>query len=343
MSLHIAFWNLENLFAPQNFPEREPWLAKAMADDLKGWTKTLFNKKIAQLASIIRQMKENAGPDLLGVCEVENRFALQAVADALNKALPQRRYQLVHADSTRDQRGIDTAFIYDSATLTAHMDELFSHWVMRSTGTRDITQMTFSTASGKKIVALANHWPSRSAEAGQGPEYSSGFRATAGETLAYWHDRIREKKGTNAAVVAFGDFNDEPFDRSIQIHAEGLRDRGDATRATSGKFYNLAWEYLTQDVVDNTGQPRQLNGTLYFSGDAATFDQILVSPGLLTGKSGMGIVPGSARIEAFREMVSHHPGEGAIRFGLPKGNAAANVNTAGFSDHFPVSVQLTDA
>lgn len=343
MPLHIAFWNLENLFAPQNFADREPWLAKMMAVPLKGWTKTLFNKKVAQLASIIRQMKENAGPDILAVCEVENRFALQALADALNKALPQRRYELVHADSSRDQRGIDTAFLYDSAAVTARMDELFSHWVMRSTGTRDITQITFVTASGKEIVALANHWPSRSGEAGQGPEYSSGFRATAGETLSYWHGKIREKKGSNVAVIALGDFNDEPFDRSIQIHAEGLRDKGAATRATSAKFYNLAWEYLTQEVVNSAGQTRQLNGTLYFSGDASTFDQILVSPGLLTGKSGLRIVPGSPRIEAFRDMVSDRPGEGATRFGLPKGNVAANVNTAGYSDHFPVSVQLIDA
>lgn len=342
MTLHIAFWNLENLFAPQNFPDREPWLAKAMASDLKGWTKSLFNKKIAQLSSIIRQMNKNAGPDVLGVCEVENRFALQSLADSLNQALPQRRYQLVHADSTRDQRGIDTAFIYDSATLTAKLDELFSHWVMRSTGTRDITQITFVTASGKQLVAMANHWPSRSGEPGQGPEYSSGFRATAGETLSYWHDRIRETKGNSVAVIAIGDFNDEPFDRSIQIHAEGLRDKGSAMRATSAKFYNMAWEYLVQDAVNSAGKPRQLNGTLYFGGEASTFDQILVSPGLLTGTSGLKVLDGSARIEAISEMISPRPSEGSIRFGLPKGNAKANVNPQGYSDHFPVSVQIAE-
>jgi hypothetical protein len=42
-------------------------------------------------------------------------------------------------------------------------------------------------------------------------------------------------------------------------------------------------------------------------------------------------------------MVSPSVAQGPIRFGLPKGNAAQNVNTAGFSDHFPVSVVLQEA
>lgn len=185
---------------------------------------------------------------------------------------------------------------------------------------------------------LANHWPSRSSSTGDGPEYSAGFRATAGETLAYWHDRIRERKGDDVAVIALGDFNDDPFDKSVAIHAQGVRDKGDVQRARSAKFCNLAWDYLAQTVTDHRGKPRPLCGTLYFGGDAALFDQILVSPGLLTGKSGFRVVDGSARIEAYPPAVSHKVGEGPIRFGLPDGDAAKNVNTDGYSDHFPVSV-----
>ena len=49
MSAHfIAFWNLENLFAPENHSGREPWLARRMKKDLAGWTVTLFNTKIDQ-------------------------------------------------------------------------------------------------------------------------------------------------------------------------------------------------------------------------------------------------------------------------------------------------------
>ena len=236
----IAFWNLENLFAPENFPGREPWIADAMRNDLSGWTQALFDRKVEQLASIIAQMKGRAGADLLSVCEVENRFALEAVSNRLNVLLPACRYDIVHVDATREKRGIDTAFIFDSAVLTANPQELFSHWAMRRAGTRDITQSTFTTQGGNELIALANHWPSRSAPTGRGSQFSAGFRATAGETLGYWHERIREVKGENAAIIAMGDFNDDPFDDSLQLHAQALREHGDVERARSAKFYNLS-------------------------------------------------------------------------------------------------------
>ena len=343
MPLHIAFWNLENLFAPEGFPDREPWIADAVANDLRGWTQALFDRKVAQLSSIVVQMKGGAGPDLLGVCEVENRFALQAVADRLNQLRPDRAYQLVHVDAARDRRGIDTAFIFDSRVLATNPQELFSHWVMRRTGTRDITQATFITQAGRELIALVNHWPSRSAPTGFGAEYSSGFRATAGETLAYWHQRIREEKGADASVIALGDFNDDPFDSSLAIHALALRERGDVVRARTAKFYNLVWNYLAQRVTDSRGNPRDLDGTLYFGGNGNLFDQILISRPLLTGAGGLTAVEQSARVETFPEMVSHRVGEGPIRFGLPKGDVARNVNQDGFSDHFPVSVEIEEA
>ena len=61
-----------------------------------------------------------------------------------------------------------------------------------------------------------------------------GFRATAGEALGYWHERIREVKGDSACVIAMGDFNDEPYDASIPIHANATRERGDVTRGRFG-------------------------------------------------------------------------------------------------------------
>lgn len=338
----VAFWNLENLFAPEGFAGRVPWLAKVVAKDLSGWTEALFERKIDQLARLIRQMNGGAGPDLLGVCEVENRFVLETLATRLNTLLPGRTYGVVHADAEREQRGIDTAFLHDTRRLTAKPGEFFSHWVMRRTGTRDISQCTFVTAAGHECVALANHWPSRSAPPGAGSQYSAGFRATAGETLGYWHERIREEKGPDVAVLAMGDFNDDPFDLSLRVHAVALRERGDVERAQSAKFYNLAWSYLTQAATDHRGKPRTLDGTLYFGGDGNVFDQILVSRGLLTGPNPLKVRPGSARIEAIPDMVDHRVGEGPIRFGLPKGDAAKNVDTDGFSDHFPVSVVLDE-
>lgn len=335
--LFTAFWNLENLFAPANYAERPEWLARAIRSDLRGWSTALFRNKLKQLASIIEQMNGGNGPDLLGVCEVENRFVLEELCTLLNGRVAQRNYKPVHADATRDQRGIDTAFIHDSRTLQVNRQEIFSHWVMRRTGTRDITQATFVTGSGAELVVLANHWPSRS---GDSSGSSSGYRAVAGETLGYWHERIRDIKGTDAAVIAFGDFNDEPFDRSLTEHARATRELRDVERARSARFYNLSWRYLEQSALDRRGRQRNLNGTLYYRGDGNVFDQILVSQGLVKNRGAFRALLHTARIEAFPEMIDSRVTPAPVRFGLPKGNARKNVNREGFSDHYPVSLMI---
>ena len=83
----VAFWNLENLFAPEGHPSREPWIAQRLASDLNGWTQALFDAKIDQLSSIISQMNGGQGPDILGVCEVENEFVLQHLTTRLNEVV----------------------------------------------------------------------------------------------------------------------------------------------------------------------------------------------------------------------------------------------------------------
>lgn len=336
---HIAFWNLENLFAPEGFQGREPWLAKRLAEDLSGWTPGLFDTKIKQLAAIIRQMNSGLGPDILGVCEVENDFVLNQLSTRLNAQLNHRNYAFVHADSSQDHRGIDTAFLYDSAKYSVDPGTVFSHFVMRRTGTRDITQVTFTSSRGRELVALCNHWPSRSG----GTYESRGFRMTAGETLAYWHQRIWEEKGSDTPIIAIGDFNDDPFDESLLIHARATRERGDVERSQSAaSFYNLAWRYLEQQGRDQRNNPKLLHGTIYFDGNGNIFDQILVSKGLLQSNSPLKVDETTAKIELYPEIIDHRVSQGPIRFGLPNGNAAQNVNTAGYSDHFPVSVVITE-
>ena len=214
---------------------------------------------------------------------------------------------------------------------------------MRRTGTRDITQCTFVTAAGNELIALANHWPSRFGAGRTRAAVLAGFRATAGETLGYWHERIREVKGPDAAVLAMGDFNDDPFDASLTIHAGATREQGDVARAQSARFYNLSWRYLTQAAVDHRGKARDLDGTLYFSGDGNVFDQILVARGLLAGSGSCARGWKARASKPHPEMVDHRVGEGPIRFGLPKGDAARNVNVDGYSDHFPVSVRIDEA
>ncbi|BFM09323.1 endonuclease/exonuclease/phosphatase family protein [Halioxenophilus aromaticivorans] len=335
---YFAFWNLENLFAPQDHPDREPWLARRIANDLTGWTADLLDIKLSQLTDVIAAMNDGQGPDVLGVCEVENRTVLELLVAKVNTATG-RQYGIAHADSQRDRRGIDTAFLYDSAIFEVPAATLFSYFVVRRTGTRDITQITLkSRATGKDIVAYANHWPSRSG----GEIQSAGFRAVAGETLAYWHERVREELGADTPIIAMGDFNDEPWSPSVAFNANTSRERGDIERSLSAKLYNLAWQSLNREVTDHRGDSRTLDGTLYYGGNGNLFDQILVNRSLLNGERGFQMQDDSMTVFAYPAMVDHRVSNGPIRFGLPKGEPEENINTAGFSDHFPVSVIINE-
>lgn len=105
---YVAFWNVENLFDTVDSPVRPEWLQKKLAKELAGWDGAVLDRKIEQLSSIICRMNGGVGPDLLGVCEVENKPVLEKLVAGL--ASLGRNYEIAHHD-TSDKRGIDVAFI----------------------------------------------------------------------------------------------------------------------------------------------------------------------------------------------------------------------------------------
>jgi hypothetical protein len=96
---YVAWWNLENLFDEESSPRRTEKLQRAIGADLAGWTPARRDRKVSQFASVVAQMNGGAGPDLLGVCEVENRFVLELLVATLATPLPGRNYAIVHADT----------------------------------------------------------------------------------------------------------------------------------------------------------------------------------------------------------------------------------------------------
>ena len=315
MEYYIAFWNVENLFDVVDSPQRSDKLNRVLKNELKGWTADILEKKLDQLAKVIRYMNSGLGPDLLGVCEVENVFVLELLVAKL--ADLNRPYKIAHDDS-QDERGIDVAFIYDSNLFTAQ--EKFSHYIQKRTATRDLFQVNFRISEDKQLIVIGNHWPARA-----GGQYSSEpYRMMAGETLAYFHERIREILGKDVAILAMGDFNDEPFNRSLSEYAQAEQTRPKVTRAQSAKFLNLMWPLYGNGA-----------GSYYFENDPLILDQFLVSKGLLTGNSGIKAETDSAGIVLFPEMVNTGTYPVPLRFDRGK-----NVNVNGFSDHFPVFMKL---
>lgn len=317
----VAFWNLENLFDIEESEDRPDYLKKQLRKELAGWSLDVLKKKVSQLGAIIKQLNEGRGPDILGVCEIENENVMRVLIDALGDL--GRTYAVAHAD-TQDKRGIDVAFLFDADKYTSH--EQFSHSIQKRTATRDIFQVNLKTVAGNTLVVVGNHWPSRSG----GQYQSEPFRMMAGETLAYFHERILEELGKDVAVIAMGDFNDEPYDRAVREYAQSIREGRAILNATSiDYFYNLMWGELGQRAA-----------TYYFGNQPNLLDQFWVSRSFLEAAGKFAVGESSVRICNLPELIATGDYPRPRKFGRP--SSPSSFDPDGYSDHFPIAVVLEE-
>ncbi|HTF06021.1 MAG TPA: endonuclease, partial [Bacteroidia bacterium] len=91
----IAFWNVENLFDTIDDPAIDD--AEFLPGAKKPWTSERYNTKLKNTAQVILAMNNGAGPDILGMAEVENKGVL---VDLTTKTdLKKQKYGIVHYDS----------------------------------------------------------------------------------------------------------------------------------------------------------------------------------------------------------------------------------------------------
>lgn len=270
-------------------------------------------------------MNNNSGPDILGVCEVENKPVMDQLVNSLG-ALG-RNYKVVH-HNTSDERGIDVAFIYDGDKFT--FEGHISHFILKRTATRDLFQVDFKckclqhAANPKDLTLIGNHWPARTG----GTLKTEPYRMLAAETLSYWHKQIIMKKGKDAAILFVGDFNDEPFSRSIMEYALSTRSKLKVTNAKSApRLQNLMWPLMGSGI-----------GTFYWDNFPHIFDQFLVPKGIIKADTLFRIKPDSVKIERFPEMVKGKY-KTPKKFGRP---SKKEYDEDGFSDHFPVSMVMEE-
>jgi predicted extracellular nuclease len=317
---YVTWWNLENLFDSENAPRTDK-LRRALKKELEGWSDEILEKKINQLVKMLRTINGLNGPDILGVCEVENENVLEKFRHSLQQTLD-RGYKIIHAD-THDERGIDVAFLYDKDKFAVDSQKVFFHVIVKRYATRDIVQVNFrSKISNTEFVVIGNHWPSRSG----GQLESEPYRMMAGETLAYFNQRIQDVHSPVTPILVMGDFNDEPFNRSITEYAKSTISADRVLKARSVPWlYNLMWEGIGSRT-----------GTFYYSDAFNVLDQFMVSRGMLIDNAKLKVQQGSIRIEVFPEMSKN---------GIPRkfGRPAEALDQDGYSDHFPISLVLVDS
>ena len=348
MDIKIAFWNLQNLF--------DTALSEIAADfeytPDEGWNDAACNAKIAHLAEVIDLMHGSNGPDLLGICEAENLPVLQRLVDACSRD----DYAIAHVESP-DIRGIDTSLIY-SRDVFELIGEPVGHNVHLRYPTRDIFQVHFRIkATDAELIVLVNHWPSRS----RGEYLTEPYRIAVANSCGRLADKIlkypkieyldlEDSEATmdllnarwNKNILLMGDFNDEPFDRSIldELQASNGEDKlEEKVKKSRGRnatpspesylelqayFFNCMWKFL--------GRPDE--GTHYYSGSTNTMnllDQFIISRGLYYGLQGLRL--DQATVEIFRpEVMASSAKKRPVKFD--------KKTKKGYSDHFPVQAVL---
>jgi hypothetical protein len=386
MDINVAFWNLGNLFDTVDDP---------ISNDFdftpaKGWTAATQQAKVANLAAVIDAMFDGTGPDLLGICEVENEPTLQQLVDAVTVRDDLR---ILAFDDGPDVRGIDCALVFSNQKFqpfTIGDPEPPSpkgHVIHNRYPTRDIFEAPLRVldngAAVAEILVYVNHWPSRS----QGRYESEPLRIAAANHLGRLIDGrlkftrqqlhamndsaasmnvVQQRWNTN--VIAMGDFNDEPFNRSVLEElgaSSGLDKLEEAVKKSGGNQHLpdvVAYAKL-QAPLFNCMWPVSATpdrGSLFFGDGIPTMnvlDQFIVSRGLYFGLShlrmkrrsrlGPGAQPGDPPVTVALPTVAADVFDPDVMITSPqtrrpKGftfkidNAGTVSHNNGFSDHFPV-------
>ncbi len=304
----VGFYNLENLFDTAD--DLETLDNDFTPKGIKKWSNKRYRRKLNKLANTISKLGNESTinfPVLLGVAEVENENVVQDLIDT--DPLREVNYGIVHYDSP-DERGIDTALIYHQDFFEVLYSEPIALLIYQENGVRDTTRDILyvkGKLNGELIHLFVNHWPSRR----DGDQETSSKRIKAAQTIRAYMTKI-EMEEVSPNYIVMGDFNDGPEAESIK------------TLMQSERLYNPMEKLLTPD-----------RGSANYKRTWMLFDQILVSYNFLNYEKGThSFAHANIFDESFLTEI-----KGKYK-GNPYRTYAGRKYIGGYSDHFPVYIQL---
>lgn len=310
--LMISFYNQENLFDTINDPLKndEEYLPEAK----KQWNTIKYTNKINNMAKVIVSMNDGKGPDVLGMCEVENAAVLNDIVK--NKQLKKANYQFVHFEGP-DLRSIDNALLYKKSAFKLIDSKSFPivSGQYPDLKTRDILFVRLQAKNKSEVVFLVNHFPSRVG----GQEASEGKRFLAASVLRGIVDSLY-KNNASENIIIMGDFNDEPNNLSMD---SVLRAKASEYDLNNGNVFNAMYELkLNKD------------GSHYYRGEFSMLDQIILSSSITNCTGKVCYQKSSATIYKQPWIIET---EGKYK-GAPLRTFGGDKYLNGYSDHLPVYV-----
>ena len=272
----VGFYNLENLFDIYDDPVKND--AEFLPEGKNKWTEAKYQKKLQNMAKVIRSMKEENGAwhALLGVSEIENRLVLEDLV--MEPQIAEANYQIIHYDGP-DRRGVDVALLYkpevfkyldsESVPFTfegSSIDFVMDEGQKNYFKTRDIL-MVHGTIDGEHFAIYVAHLPSRAG----GKMGGNQLRDRGGEIM-YNHAMMMQEKYPGIKIVCMGDMNDNPTDPSM---AEYLHGRETREEVTDKDFFSPFTSMLKAGF-----------GSLAYQGVWSIYDLLLVNNALANPQDG---------------------------------------------------------
>jgi len=310
----VLFYNVENLFDTLDNPDKID--EEFTPDSEKMWNSERYEKKLNDLARVIKSASPSELPEVVGLCEVENEKVLQDLVrtDDLRKG----EYGIVHIESP-DVRGIDAALLYRTGEFTVTEEKalpvVFTYDSTETT--RDILYVRGNTRDNETMHIYVNHWSSRRG----GLKETEAKRIFAAVTLRKEIDLLMNREN-DARIIIMGDFNDEPTNNSIfgMLMANNKK-----KNASSRDLYNLMYDMHNDDN----------KGTYNYRGNWNMLDQIIISQPLLSPESGLHTSFDGGKIFSSEWMMYNDERLGQA---VPSRTYGGPNYYGGISDHLPVYV-----
>jgi predicted extracellular nuclease len=304
----LAFYNIENLFDIENDPLTND--DDFLPTSAKRWTHKRYENKLRKIGDVISKIGEEDiedAPVIVGLAEVENKKVLSDLVESEN--LIDEKYSFVHYNSS-DERGIDVALLYKSDYFELENSETYSVYLQAETGERDYTRdilLVQGKLNNQSINIIVNHWSSRR----EGEKETEHKRLAAANKVNSIINKLK-KEDEKAKIIVMGDFNDNPNNSSVELLEE------------KSHLFNPFKTIWSKD-----------KGSLNHDFEWNLFDQILFSTNFFDRSNGV-LSFDVADIYDDKSLTQYH---GKYK-GQPYRTYVGKKYKGGYSDHFPVYIQL---
>ena len=327
----IGFYNLENLFDTYHDEGKNDY--EYLPDGANQWTEVKYEKKLHNMASVIRAMHDDnkVWHAVLGVSEIENRHVLEDLVSM--PEIAEADFQIVHYDGP-DRRGVDVALFYrpsvfkvlesKSIPYTFEGSEVEFEMTPEEQAdfrTRDIL-MVRGLLGGEMFAFFVAHLPSRIG--GKGGD----LRSRGGEIM-YRESMALMAQYPDIKIVAMGDMNDNPSDESMVKY---MRAKERISEVRDDDFFSPFLSMLKAGY-----------GSLAYQGEWNIYDIIVVNSNLVRPRKGtLGIIP--IVKDRFYGRIFHKPfmtqQEGQYK-GTPFRTSSGGAFINGYSDHSPTYIVVS--